>query len=184
MFAGRTSGRYYTHLTLEELEEIKAISGFTENEVLQLENKFEALAPENGRIGIEAFLRLPELSMPLSKKIPEALGLKGPSLDLKGFCKVLALFHPRAALEDKIHFIFKLYDADNDGMISRQDLKSTLELIGGEASDEQLIAYSVGKVFTELGVEDIEGKLAKDDFTHGIGGIDVQKFISFSFDED
>ena len=184
MFGGRAAGRYYTHLSLEELEEIKAMSGFTETEVLQLEAKFEALSPENGRIGMEAFLRLPELKMPLSNKIPTALGLRGiRSLDFKAFCKSLALFHPRAAIEDKLDFIFKLYDADDDGLVSREDLKTTLRAITGDAADETIVDYAVEKVFMELG-DDGDGKLSKDIFAHGIAGVDVQKMVAFTFEQD
>ena len=175
-----------SYLTLEDLEEIKALSGFTESEVFLLEKKFHALNPDKGQISIAGFLRLPELNMPLSHRIPRALGISRlPGLDLKLFCKALALFHPKAAIEDKTDFLFKLYDADGDGMLSREDLTGTLTAIAGRAADEDpaLIGYTVDKVFTELG-DDGTGKLSRDDFVHGIASVELVKFISFNLDQD
>ena len=173
----------FSKLTVEEMEAIKTSSGFTEWEIIMLENRFNALVPEAGRVTLDAFLRLPELNMPLSARIPKALGIaKVLSLDFRTFCKSLAPFHPRAAVEDKIDFLFNLYDEDEDGFISRDDLRSTLQVVAGESRNDELIEYAIEKVFTELN-DDLGGKLSKEEFLHGLGGVDVPKLISFKLDE-
>ncbi len=173
----------HSSLSVEEMEQIKAHSGFTQNEIILLEEKFDALNPQDGQITLGSFLRLPELCMPLSSRIPKALGIsKLKNIDFMTFCKHLAIFHPKATAEDKLDFLFRLYDADGDGLVSKADLRSTLTIITG-VSKPELINYTVDKVFGEL-VEEGESKLSKEDFAHGLSGVDISKLISLRLEED
>ena len=163
------------------VEEIKALSGYTQSDIYQLFVKFLALDPENGEIPLGALLRLPELSMPLAPRIPRALGLSGvKTLTFKTFVKALAVFHKRAPTEEKLNFLFKLYDGDGDGQISRAELKRTLNLLAGD-EDPALIEHALTKTFTELG--DPEAAfLTKEDFVRGLAGVDINTLISFRWD--
>jgi serine/threonine-protein phosphatase 2B regulatory subunit len=165
------------------IEEIKAISGYTESEIYQLFNKFLALDPKDGEISLVALLRLPELSMPLASRVPRALGLAATkTLNFKAFVKALSVFHLRTPTEEKISFLFRLYDGDGDERISRAELKKTLTLLAGD-EDPTLLDYAVNKTFAEIGDPEAQ-YLTKEDFIRGLAGVDINRIISFRWGDE
>jgi Ca2+-binding EF-hand superfamily protein len=164
------------------IEEIKAVSGFTEREVKQLHVKFCSLDPLKGEISTLSFLRLPELNMPLVSRMLRALRLSNVrSLNFRDFTKALAVFHSKTPTEEKLDFLFRLYDGDRDNLISREDLGKTLSIISGDA-DPALIEYAVMKTFEELG-DGNQSHLNREDFGRGLNGVDITKLVSFAFDD-
>ncbi len=164
------------------VEEIKASTGFTEREIKYLHQKFQSLDPVKGEITTLAFLRLPQLNMPLVSRMLRALKLSSlRSMDFKQFTKALGVFHIKAPAEEKLDFLFRLYDGDRDNLISREDLAKTLSIISGE-SDATLIEFAVSKTFEELG-DGEQSHLTRQDFGRGLTGVDVIKLTSFGFEE-
>ena len=164
------------------IEEIKAISGFTAAEIKQLHGRFRALDPLKGEITTLAFLRLPELNMPLSSRLLRAMRLNNlKTMDFRQFTKAIGIFHSQTPAEDKIDFLFRLYDGDRDNLLSREDLEKTLSIISGDA-DPSLIEYAVSKTFEELGGGQ-QSHLTREDFGRGLTGVDINKLVSFGFDE-
>ena len=167
---------------LQLIEEIKASTGFTAREIKYLYQKFQSLDPVKGEVTTIAFLRLPELNMPLVSRMLRALKLTSVrSMDFKRFTKALGVFHIKAPMEEKLDFLFRLYDGDRDNLISRDDLSKTLSIISGE-SDPVLIDFAVSKTFDELG-DGQQTHLSREEFGRGLSGVDVTKLISFVFDE-
>lgn len=170
--------------TLDTLlvEEIKALTGFSEQEIKAIHVKFLSLDPVHGLVTTLGFLRLPELTMPLNSRILRALKISHLKyLDFRQFAGALAVFNVKAPVEEKLDFLFRLYDGDRDNLISRDDLGKTLTIISGEA-DPSLIEFAVGKAFEELG----DGKqthISREDFGRGLIGVDVNKLISVILEE-
>ncbi len=47
------------------------------------------------------------------------------------FVRILAAFSPRADREDRVRFLFNVYDMDGDGVVSREDLELMLRQLAG-----------------------------------------------------
>ena len=45
-------------------------------------------------------------------------------LDFAAFARALAIFSEHASQEQKIHFAFRLYDIDDDGALTREELSA------------------------------------------------------------
>jgi serine/threonine-protein phosphatase 2B regulatory subunit len=45
------------------------------------------------------------------------------------FLRLLSVFNPRTGTEEKLEFLFKIYDWDGDGKISRQDLAKVRNIL-------------------------------------------------------
>lgn len=67
--------------------------------------------------------------------------------------RLLASFSDRATREEKLRFMFMIYDVDRDDRISRQDLETILRHLVGSALTEEQIGELVQKAFAELAGE-------------------------------
>ena len=47
------------------------------------------------------------------------------------FVNLLSAFSTRAAVDDKIHLIFTIYDSDGDGLVSSADMELMLRQLAG-----------------------------------------------------
>ena len=66
---------------------------------------------------------VPELAInPLAQRILQMF----ENVNFKDFCLMLSNFSERATAEDRIRFLFNVYDVDGDGYISRSDLLTML----------------------------------------------------------
>ena len=66
---------------------------------------------------------MPELAInPLAQRILQMF----ENVNFKDFCLMLSNFSERATAEDRIRFLFNVYDVDGDGYISRSDLLTML----------------------------------------------------------
>ena len=50
--------------------------------------------------------------------------------------KALSVFQDKHNEEDRIKFLFRVYDIDNDGVISAQELKQVLKKLVGQSMTE------------------------------------------------
>ena len=52
-------------------------------------------------------------------------------VQLQEFVYLLSAFSSRAAVDDKIHLIFTVYDSDGDGLVSADDMELMLRQLAG-----------------------------------------------------
>ena len=105
-----------------------------------------------GYISAEEFMNIPELSInPLAQRLERVFEsvnfkVKGALLarpvcpgllvslwiaQLQEFVYLLSAFSSKTAVDDKIHFIFTVYDSDGDGLVSSDDMELMLRQLAG-----------------------------------------------------
>ena len=139
----------------EDIEQIKKETGFSEKQIKRLYIRFLHLDSRGeGVLSREDFGRIPELAInPLSERIIDSFYFNCNENDeqdgcnFREFMKTLAHFrkfsrrgiNPLNTQEQKLKFIFSIYDIDNDGKITKVDLLKILEMmVGINIGKEQL----------------------------------------------
>ncbi|CAB4029068.1 calcineurin B homologous 1 [Paramuricea clavata] len=141
----------------QDVEDIKKETGFSEKQIKRLYIRFLHLDSRGcGRLSREDFGRIPELAInPLNERIIDSFYFHCSDIDeqegcnFREFMKTLAHFrrcskrgqNPLNTEEEKLKFIFSIYDIDKDGNITKADLLKILEM---------MVGVSIGKEQLEL----------------------------------
>eukprot|EP01028_Stygiella_incarcerata_P000908 TRINITY_DN1143_c1_g1_i1.p1 TRINITY_DN1143_c1_g1~~TRINITY_DN1143_c1_g1_i1.p1 ORF type:complete len:128 (+),score=30.23 TRINITY_DN1143_c1_g1_i1:251-634(+) len=120
-------------------------------------------------------------SNPFLPRILEVFDQNGDhAFSFQEFVLCLSVFSPRAPVDEKSRFLFRLYDQDNDGKISRSDLHlSLLRMIGNEVTPDE-ISLIVDKVFAESDV-DRDGSIPFQEFEKNADFQNVMDKMSLYF---
>lgn len=156
----------------EEVEELEAMSGFTKEEIIKLYKRFKSLDRSgNGTINEEELLKIPEVAMnPMVERIlgyfgfgPLAQRLNGKTvtrINFTDFVKALSLFNGRSTKEEKLEHVFKAFDLDGDGIISREEFVTLIRTLVGKSMDQadidDLVQYALSEVQHENGLRFVD----------------------------
>lgn len=176
-----------------EIEEIQKETGFSASQIKRLYSRFSNLDKENkARLSPEDLKRIPELAInPLSDRIIESFFTSDneEGINFKDFVHVLARFRradndksvcPLNTREHKMRYAFKMYDVDNTGRISKQNVESILNLmVGSNKSGAQLTAIA-DRTMMEAD-EDKDGFLSFEEFSKAMEKTDFQTKMSIRF---
>lgn len=172
-------GANASDLSSEEVQELVASTPFSQADIKRLYARFRTLdRAKTGRISASEFTLIPELSMnPLCERIIALFDQDGKDqVNFYQFVHTLAVFHPSTPHSAKQRFIFRCYDVDGDGRVSRGDLFHVMKLLVGSNLDDRQVDQIVAKTFEALDLgrgEAIEydtfvGTLRNDD-AQGLG---------------
>jgi serine/threonine-protein phosphatase 2B regulatory subunit len=119
---------------------------------------------KSGSISMDEFLKIPQLaSNPLLARIVRLFDKDGSdSVEFGEFIHALSVFHGGSS-QDKLRFVFKIYDIDGDGFISNGELFKVLKMMVGDnladAQLQQLVDKTIIKADT-----DGDGKVSFQEF--------------------
>lgn len=182
-------------LQKEEIDEISQETGFSPNQIKRLYNRFTNLDKDNtGYLSKSTLIRIPELHVnPLRDRIIEVLihdyGSDG-KLNFKQFAKVLATFRRKSSQEEtttnsrenKLRFIFDVYDRDKDNKINKSELLSILNLLVGANLPEEQMNAIAERTIAELGPQtEIESGISYERFCNTLTKIDIDEKMSMKF---
>lgn len=128
-------------LLVEEIDEICESTHLTQDEVRSLYVRFLRLDnQQTGKLTVDSLMMIPELAMnPLAPRLTAVFR----EVNFRQFAEILCVFgkkNTRETQQLKREFIFKLYDVDGDGFISKQDLCAILRLVlGQEGVDDDIV---------------------------------------------
>nr|QBH72767.1 calcineurin b subunit [Aphelinus abdominalis] len=176
----------------EEIAQIQEATGFTPNQIERCYSRFTSLdRGDCGTLSREDFLRIPELAInPLGERIVNAFFEESSSdrVNFLQFMQVLAHFRPIKkngpnilnSREEKLRFAFKLYDIDNDDLISKDELLAILHMmVGANISEEQL--SSIAERTLSEADEDGDNKINFEEFCKALERTDVEQKMSIRF---
>lgn len=138
-------------LTQYDVEELKehCDNRFTQAEIEGLYKRFRAL--DRGRKGFishEEFQSIPELSInPLHTRMGQVFN----HVNFKEFVHALKACSKRASREDRLRLIFAIFDVDNDGMVSAEDLELMVRQLAGQSLSEEEVTTVVETALKEAG---------------------------------
>ncbi|XP_042373987.1 calcineurin subunit B-like [Zingiber officinale] len=138
-------------LTQYDIEEVQDHCNylFSQQEIVALYSRFCQLdRTAKGFISSDEFLSIPEFSLnPLSQRLLKMVD----GLNFKDFVAFLSAFSPQATTQQKIEFIFKVYDADGKGRVTFKDLLEVLRDLTGSFMSEEQREKVLGQVLEEAG---------------------------------
>lgn len=182
----------------QEIEDLEGKTGFTSGQIKRLHARFQTLDKENrGYLTKSTLSKITDLERSTLRDhiIEVIINDYGTDdkLNFKQFVQVLAIFRRKAAGEtqtgansrdNKLKFIFNMYDRDKDEKISKSELMSILNLlVGTYLPDEQMNAIAE-RTIAELGpiTNDIDsGSITYEKFCETLAKIDIDEKMSMKF---
>ena len=152
-------------LSAEDILELQVTTHLTERKIRGLYHRYKELdEDDSGTITAAEFCRMKEMAVnPLSYRIFDAFDRNSDGhLDFKEFIELVSTMIPTGNKHDKLEVLFRIYDVDGDGRISRSDLKYILELvtIRPKTKDELKGLTKSKKGMSKEEIEEEEQKIA------------------------
>ncbi|KAL6073244.1 Calcineurin subunit B type 1 [Balamuthia mandrillaris] len=138
----------------QELKQKPMGNVFTQQEIRRLYRRFKKIDREDtDSISTDNFLSIAELSLnPLIMRLISLFDQRGDdNITFVEFVSTLSVFHPKAPIEEKMRFCFRIYDIDDSGHISQTEMFQVLKQVVGNNLDDAGLEQIVIKTFEEAG---------------------------------
>jgi serine/threonine-protein phosphatase 2B regulatory subunit len=163
-------------LTQYDVEEVVEHCGgrFTSREIQSLYKRFRSLDKRHkGYLSEEELMSIPELAIsPLASRVVQVF----QNLNFKDFCAMLSSFSDRASRDEKLDFMFKVYDVDRDGCVTASDLETIVKHLVGSSLNEEQVAELMERAMGELAELRRKNKGKGGSAEGGQGGITFHEF--------
>ncbi|KAF7073219.1 hypothetical protein CFC21_078250 [Triticum aestivum] len=170
-------GNASSMLTQYDIEEVQEHCSylFSQQEIVSLYERFCQLdRSAKGFVAEDEFLSIPEYSTQRLLRMVDGL-------NFKEFVSFLSTFSARASLQQKIEFIFKVYDIDGKGKVSFKDLVEVLRDLTGSSMSEKQREQVLTKVLEEAGYTR-DSTLSLEDFVTIIGHTGLKMEVEVPID--
>ncbi|KAL6137803.1 hypothetical protein ACLB2K_063092 [Fragaria x ananassa] len=167
-----------TQYDIEEVQE-NCHNLFSQQEIVSLYKRFCQLDRNaKGFISADEFLSVPELATnPISQRLLKMV----EGLNFKDFVAFLSAFSARATMQQKMEFIFKVYDSDRNGKVSFNDILEVLRDLSGSFLSDQQREKVLTQVLQESGYS--RGSyLTLDDFSKVLGSHGLKMEVEVPID--
>ncbi|KAG6534075.1 calcineurin subunit B-like isoform X1 [Zingiber officinale] len=174
-------GNTSSMLTQYDIEEVQehCNHAFSQQEIVSLYHRFCQLdRNSSGFITGDEFLSVPEFAVnPLSQRLLRMLD----GLNFKEFVAFLSAFSPRISLQQKIEFLFKVYDFNSNGKVTFDDILSVLRDLTGSFISEQQRQEVITRVLEEAGYRR-DSSLVLSDFMRILGSSQLKMEVEVPID--
>ncbi|KAF3452927.1 hypothetical protein FNV43_RR03360 [Rhamnella rubrinervis] len=174
-------GNTSSMLTQYDIEEVQehCNNTFSQQEIVSLYQRFCQLDRSGGGfISADEFLSVPEFAVnPLSQRLLRMLD----GLNFKEFVAFLSAFSSRASLQQKVEFIFKVYDTDCNGKVTVSDMLNILRDLTGQFISEQQREQVLSHVLEESGFTK-DASLTISDFMKILGNSGMKMEVEVPVD--
>ena len=157
---------------------------FSPQEINKLYKRFKMLDREgNGELRPEDFYDIPALAQnPLIQRVITIFAKeRNGRVSFVQFIKGLEIFSAGASEQEKLQFAFRVYDTDDDGIISAGDLFLILKLmVGSNLSDAQLHQL-VDRTMKKADLN-VDGRISFDEFVAMVHNLDVAKKLTLTYE--
>lgn len=183
-------------LQREEIQKISIETGFTSGQIKRLYGRFTSLDKNNaGYLRREDFTRIPELHInPLRDRIVDVLLNDYGNDEKMNFVQFARLFstfrrptgkqdeNDTNSKENKLKFLFDVYDRDKDNKISKAELLAILNLLVGANLPEEQMNAIAERTIAELGPDaELQSCITFQNFCDTLKKIDIEDKMSMKF---
>lgn len=165
--------------TEQELNDYQDLTYFTKKEILHVFKRYSDLFEENATnqdriktVSLEKdkILKLPELKVnPFNDRIVKVFSSSGNGdMTFEDFLDMMSVFSDGAPKNVKVEYAFRIYDFDEDDMISSEDLKMVVDrLTGDQKLNEDEMQQLIDNILEEADLDD-DDSLSFAEFEHVI----------------
>ncbi|EGG16645.1 protein phosphatase 2B [Cavenderia fasciculata] len=178
-------GNQHSGVSKEHLDQLKEMSSFSETELKKLYRRFQMLDKDgSGTLTTDEFLSIPDLALnPLLERVLQIFDKNHDNeIEFSEFVSALSTLSHKGSKEEKLKFLFNVYDMDADGFIGNGELFQVLKMMVGTNLNDVQLQQIVDKTIIE-GDLDKDGKISFDEFILMIGnqeGIEEKISVNWS----
>lgn len=167
----------------EQMEEYRMITYFDQKDILKYYKMFVTVTDGSEKMDQETFYSIPCISIsPFKEKIAMIFGFDHKeTLEFIDFLSGASLFNCPGRKDLKIRTAYRLQDIDNDGVISKEDLKNYLKIITNENLHEFEMTEMVNRVMGECSSDVNQEFLTLQDFQRVITKSDFETKLKLNF---
>eukprot|EP01121_Diplochlamys_sp_Union-15-3_P019076 TRINITY_DN7097_c0_g1_i2.p1 TRINITY_DN7097_c0_g1~~TRINITY_DN7097_c0_g1_i2.p1 ORF type:complete len:191 (-),score=43.37 TRINITY_DN7097_c0_g1_i2:6-539(-) len=176
-------GAHTSDLRQEDIEELEAVTVFKQKEIKSLYKRFKRLDKDNsGTISTDEFQSIPELAMnPLAPRIIAIFDTnKDDQVNFKQFVQRLSVFSSKGSKKDKMLVAFKIYDINDDGFVTPEEIFKVLKMMVGNSLSDEHLNQIVEKTVADSD-KDGDGKISFAEFSQLHESCDIETKMSIKF---
>ena len=156
---------------------------FSQEELLMLEQRFRRLDKDgSGMLEPNEFFDIPELAQnPLVQRVISVFDKnKDGNISFYEFVTGISKLSEAGSEEDKMRFLFSIYDIENDGFISNGELFKVLKMMVGNNLTDVQLQQLVDRTIIRAD-EDFDGKISYEEFCKMIRNLEIGDRLTLHF---